>query len=275
MGLLDLLRKKKTETVPFNSNESTKNRGSFLSFVLLDEPVFSLEQLVSDLKEDWNIDIKKDDKAEMDLENVTAVFSVDNMLATIGLIPAPVPDDEAVHNAETNFRWKEAVEVTKSHRAHLVVAVLSHDKPMLEAGTLLVKLGAACLKQQHAIAINTAGTVMEPNVYKEYAKDAIADGMFPILDLVFFGIYSNDNGKTISGYTFGLQNFNKNEIEVLDSQHSASEVFEFLIDIASYVVESDAILKDGETIGFSEEQKLPITKSKSRVLDFDTLKIGF
>ncbi len=275
MGLFDLLRKKKTETVPSNSNESTKNKGSFLSFVLLDEPVFSLEQLVSDLKEDWNIDIKKDDKAEMDLENVTAVFSVDNMLATIGLIPAPVPDDEAVHNAETNFRWKEAVEVTKSHRAHLVVAVLSQDKPMIEAGTLLVKLGAACLKQQHAIAINTAGTVMEPNVYKEYAKDAIADGMFPILDLVFFGIYSNDNGKTISGYTFGLQNFNKDEIEVLDSQHSASEVFEFLIDIASYVVESDAILKDGETIGFSEEQKLPITKSKSRVLDFDTLKIGF
>ena len=275
MGLFDLLRKKKTETVPSNSNESTKNKGSFLSFVLLDEPVFSLEQLVSDLKEDWNIDIKKDDKAEMDLENVTAVFSVDNMLATIGLIPAPVPDDEAVHNAETNFRWKEAVEVTKSHRAHLVVAVLSQDKPMIEAGTLLVKLGAACLKQQHAIAINTAGTVMEPNVYKEYAKDAIADGMFPILDLVFFGIYSNDNGKTISGYTFGLQIFNKDEIEVLDSQHSASEVFEFLIDIASYVVESDAILKDGETIGFSEEQKLPITKSKSRVLDFDTLKIGF
>lgn len=275
MGLFDLLRKKKTETVPSNSNESTKNKGSFLSFVLLDEPVFSLEQLVSDLKEDWNIDIKKDDKAEMDLENVTAVFSVDNMLATIGLIPAPVPDDEAVHNAETNFRWKEAVEVTKSHKAHLVVAVLSQDKPMMEAGTLLVKLGAACLKQQHAIAINTAGTVMEPNVYKEYAKDAIADGMFPILDLIFFGIYSNDNGKTISGYTFGLQNFNKDEIEVLDSQHSASEVFEFLIDIASYVVESDAILKDGETIGFSQEQKLPITKSKSRVLDFDTLKIGF
>lgn len=275
MGLFDLLRKKKTETVPSNSNENTKNKGSFLSFVLLDEPVFSLEQLVSDLKEDWNIDIKKDDKAEMDLENVTAVFSVDNMLATIGLIPAPVPDDEAVHNAEKNFRWKEAVEVTKSHRAHLVVAVLSQDKPMIEAGTLLVKLGAACLKQQHAIAINTAGTVMEPNVYKEYAKDAIADGMFPILDLVFFGIYSNDNGKTISGYTFGLQSFNKDEIEVLDSHHSASEVFEFLIDIASYVVESDAILKDGETIGFSEEQKLPITKSKSRVLDFDTLKIGF
>ncbi len=116
---------------------------------------------------------------------------------------------------------------------------------------------------------------MEPNVYKEYAKGAIEDGMFPILDLVFFGIYSNDNGKTISGYTFGLHNFEKDEIEVLDSQHSASEIFEFLVDVANYVVEQDVILKDGETIGFSEEQKLPITKSGSRVLDFETLKIKF
>lgn len=275
MGLFDFLGKKKTEAKQSDSNGNTKNKGSFLSFVLLDEPGFSLAQLVSDLKEDWSIDIKKEEQAEMDEESVTAVFSVDNMMATIGLVPAPVPDDEAVQNAETNFRWKEAVEVTKSHKAHLIVAVLSHDKPMVEAGTLLVKLSAACLKQQHAIAINTAGTVMEPNVYKEYAKGAIEDGMFPILDLVFFGIYSNDNGKTISGYTFGLQNFGKDEIEVLDSQHSASEIFEFLVDVANYVVEQDVILKDGETIGFSEEQKLPITKSGSRVLDFETLKIKF
>lgn len=274
MGLFDLF-KKKTETVRSGSTENTKNNGSFVAFVLLDEPVFSLEQLVSDLKKDWNIDIEKDEKAEMDLEHVTAVFSVDNMRVAITLIPAPVPDDEAIHNAESNFRWKEAVEVTKSHKAHLIVAVLPHDKSVVEAGTLFVELCATCLKQQHTIAINTAGTVMEPNLYKEYAKGAIEDGMFPILDLVFFGIYSNDNGKTISGYTFGLQNFGKDEIEVLDSAHSASEIFEFLVDIASYVAEEDAILKDGETIGFSAEQKLPITKSKSRVLDFDTLKIEF
>ncbi len=275
MGLFDFLGKKKTGMAQSDSNENTKNKGSFISFVLLDEPVFSLEHLASDLKEDWNIDIKKDENAKMDEENVTAVFSVDNMLATIGLVPAPVPDDEAVQNAGTNFRWKEAVEVTKSHKAHLIVAILSHDEPMVEAGTLFVKLCAACLKQQHVIAINTAGTVMEPNYYMGYAKDAIEYGMFPILDLVFFGIYSNDNGKTISGYTFGLHTFEKDEIEVLDSRHSASEIFEFLVDIANYVVEQDVILRDGETIGFSEEQKLPITKSKSKVLDFDTLKIKF
>ena len=77
------------------------------------------------------------------------------------------------------------------------------------------------------------------------------------------------------GNTFGLQNFEKDEIEIVNSSHPASEVFEMLMEIANYVAEYDVILQSGETIGFSEEQKLPITKSKSQVLDFDTLKIGF
>lgn len=277
MGLFDIFKKKgkKAEPVHPESKDNKQSKGSFISFVLLDKPVFSLEQLVSDLKDDWNIKVSKDEKAEMDTENVTAVFSVEDMLVTVGLIPVPVPDDEAVRNAESNFRWKEAVEVTKSHKAHLVVATLSHGKPMTNAATLFVKVCASCLKQQHAIAINTSGTVMEPNFYMEYAKDAIDEGMFPILDLVFFGIYSNDNGKTMSGYTFGLQNFEKDEIEIVDSSHPASEVFEMLMEVANYVAEYDVTLNPGETIGFSEEQKLPITKSKSQVLDFDTLKIGF
>lgn len=272
MGLFDFFKKKDAQS---DSKESKQSKGSFISFVLLDEPVFSLEQLVSDLKKDWNIEVGKDEKAELDIESVTAVFSVEDMLVTVGLMPAPVPNDEAVRNAESNFRWKEAVEVTKSHKAHLIVAILSHGKPMVDAATLLVKICATCLKQQHAIAINTSGTVMEPNFYMEYAKDAISDDMIPILDLLFFGIYSNDNGKTFSGYTFGLQNFEKKEIEIINSSHSANEVFGMLVEISNYVVEYDVTLKPGETIGLTEEQKLPIKKLRSQVLGFDTLKIGF
>ncbi len=41
------------ETVHSESKDSKQSKGSFISFVLLEEPVFSLEQLVSDLKNDW------------------------------------------------------------------------------------------------------------------------------------------------------------------------------------------------------------------------------
>ena len=61
----------------------------------------------------------------------------------------------------------------------------------------------------------------------------------------------------------------------LDSAYSPGELLEFMTDVAAYVIESDVVLRDGETIGFSEEQKLPITKSPSAVLDGETVKIKF
>ena len=49
----------------------------------------------------------------------------------------------------------------------------------------------------------------------------------------------------------------------------------FVLDIASYVLEQDVTLRDGETIGFSEGQKLPITRSAGIWHDGMTLKIGY
>lgn len=53
------------------------------------------------------------------------------------------------------------------------------------------------------------------------------------------------------------------------------ELYEFLIDIANYVITCDVKLNDGETIGFSAEQKLPITVTKGVVFEEDTIKIEF
>jgi hypothetical protein len=45
--------------------------------------------------------------------------------------------------------------------------------------------------------------------------------------------------------------------------------------LASYVLEYDVTLKNGETIGFSEDEKLPITLSNGIALDGETLKIQY
>ena len=45
--------------------------------------------------------------------------------------------------------------------------------------------------------------------------------------------------------------------------------------IVSYVLEYGVELQDGETIGFSEEDKHTITRSESEVLPGTTLKINY
>lgn len=42
-----------------------------------------------------------------------------------------------------------------------------------------------------------------------------------------------------------------------------------------YVVKQDVTLRDGETVGFSAGQKLPITRSAGVSLDGMTLKLGY
>ena len=65
------------------------------------------------------------------------------------------------------------------------------------------------------------------------------------------------------------------KIEILDSAHSFKEVFDFLTNIVSYIIDDDVILQHGETIGFSADQKLSITESAGVAVDGETLKIGF
>lgn len=249
-----------------------ENGGPFVSFVLLDKAFFSIDQLKADLENDWGIILSEED---VDREKDAVVFSIDGMLATVGLMPGPVPNGEAVLNAKTNFRWPEAVAAAEAHKAHLLVAILPHGQSPKETGVALVKLSSSCLKQKNATSINTAGTVFSPDFYIDFAENYLRDGLFPIMNLVFFGIYSQDNGETFCGYTYGMNCFCKDELEVLDSRHPAGELLEFLVEIATYVIDYDVTLQDGETIGFTEEQKLPITKSKGMAVDGDTLKIAF
>lgn len=48
-----------------------------------------------------------------------------------------------------------------------------------------------------------------------------------------------------------------------------------LQDVSAYVIECDIELKNNETIGFTDEQKLRITVSKGAALVEDTIKIEF
>ncbi len=273
MSIWKFFGHKKPQDEVAAASESKEKGGLFAASVLLSEAKFSFEQFVSDLKADWGITLDSEDTAH---DSDTMVVNVDGMMAAVSLFPAPVPNGEAESNAKTNYRWPGAVKAAQKHKAHLFIAMLPQGQPLPEAGIALVRLCASALGQETAVAVNTAGTVFAPDFYIDYARLYLDNDMYPVMNLVFFGLYSNDDGKTFCSYTYGLKDsFGREEIEVIDSAHSPQELLGFMTDVATYVIESDAELRDGETIGFSEEQKLPITQSPSAVLEGETVKIGF
>ena len=81
----------------------------------------------------------------------------------------------------------------------------------------------------------------------------------------------------MNGYTYGMASFGKDEMEVLGTDTKPSNLRDFLASLASYVLENDVELHDGETIGFAADDKHTITRSPGVSLPDDqmTLKISW
>jgi len=259
-----------------NDDEEEGASGIFNGFVLLNTHECDLKQIKANLLEDWGIVCPppdEEDSSSAAERDGTLVFEADGFTLALSFVDAPVPDGEAEHNAETNYLWKEAVQVTRTHVAQIILAVFTRSGSSLDSGKLYSKLAASCLKLPNAIGIYTAGTVFQPEPYIEMAELMKHDDILPLLNLVYFGLVGTETG--MGAYTYGLRAFGKSEIEIIDSQATPGELRDFLIDIADYVVTNNVTLRDGETIGFSEEQKLAITRSEGVYVDGDSLKINF
>jgi hypothetical protein len=98
--------------------------------------------------------------------------------------------------------------------------------------------------------------------------------MFPVENTIFIGVYKTDNGE-INAYTYGMETFGKKEMEVINSLEQPKDIYNLLQAIADYVITSDVILQDGETIGFTAEQKISISQSKGVAVNGTTLKLGY
>lgn len=258
----------------FKKNNASKGEkrdiGNFAGFALLSEPRLDKEKFFADLKADWDIDVPDDPEPEDDV----IYADVNGYRVVVGLMPAPVPDGEAEYWAKGNYMWQDAVEVAASHKAHAIIAILGKEDDLIEKGKLFVKAVCAIMKQETAVAFYNEGAVFPPKMYLDFAG-LMSDGHVPVLNLVWLGIFSD--GKQSGVYTYGMRRMGKEEMEVYIEADKAdfNKLREFMLTIASYVLETGATLRDGETIGFTEEQKLPITLSKGVAVDGNTLKIGY
>ncbi len=257
-------------------NEACDPIGRFVGSVLLSKAEWDREQLIRDLREEWGIVDEEPDGSDEDGEDSgdVVVMRVGGMMLAATLFPGHIPDNEAEINAENNYMWSEAVEAAKAHKAHIMVAVLGEEEKLLERGKLFTKALAVCCKQKYATGIYTSGVVFEPRFYEGFA-DMLKEDELPIFNWIWFGLYRDETG--VNAYTYGMDVFGKEEMEVLGADAEPGVLRDFLASLASYVLEQEVELHDGETIGLSAEDKHLITRSPGVSLPEDqmTLKISW
>ena len=256
-----------------NDGKPVERKGVFLGFVLLEKAHWDKGRLIADLKAEWDIDVPEEDKDDRKDNGDSLVFEAGDMIAAVSLMHGPVPGGEAEDNAENNYMWPDAVKAAQSHAAHIMVTVLGKETDVRLRGQFFVKLAAACCRQPGVLGVYTSGVVFEPSLYADMAG-VMKEGELPLNNWIWFGLHRREGG--VCGYTYGMDVFGKEELEVLDADADPLAVREFLVSLAGYVIGSDVTLNDGETIGFSQGDRHRITRSPGVALpDQPTLKVSF
>jgi len=253
------------ENTQETQNASKKEGNVIAGFVLYKDANMDWARFKKSLKEDWNI------VCEDEVKDNALVFRVGDMMVACSLMPNPVPNHEAEEAAKYNILWKDGAEIVKTHNAHVMLAVMNKFDP-LEQALLFAKVAYSLLKLNNAIAIYKDPTVYEKSFYLGFAE-TIKDGEYPMPILIYVGMYLAKTG--LCAFTSGMRFFGKEELEIVDSKKQPNDVVSFIMSISEYVLSENAELKDGETIGFTEEQKLPITVSKGVSVPGNTIKIGY
>ena len=252
-------------------NENSEGKGNVLAgFVLFKDANMDWARFKKNLEDDW--DITFDDE----IENGAVVFTVDDMTVACSLLPSPVPNKEAEEAAKRNILWKDGAEAVAKHGAHMVVAVMNKFDA-LDQQELLAKVACSLLKLDNAIGIYKAPTVYEKEFYINFAK-TIDEGEIPVPIYIFVGMYAEDTKEgekqRISAFTSGMSVFGKLEMEVIGTGLDPNGLLGFMYTICEYVISEDVTLQDGETIGFSENDKIPIHISQGAAVPGQTIKLG-
>lgn len=253
------------------AEERKGEAGTFVSYVLLEEAKWDKAAFLQDLKERWGIEDEEPDNEDEEVDDAL-VLSYQGATIAVSIMPAPIPGDEAAFMVTNNFLWADGFEQVKKHTAHLLIAVVGKDNPPTENAVTLVKTVVSACQQEGVLGIYTGDTVLEPEYYLHFAG-MLDEGLFPLYNLIWIGLHSGENG--LCGYTGGMRSFGYDEMEVLDSSAEPDELLDFLASITNYVITEGVILQDGETIGFSADQRLPITKSPGVAVEGDSLKIEY
>lgn len=233
-------------------NQESK-AGYFLGFVLLSDKHWNINKIQQYLKKDWNIEIQTKDSIS---NQEQFVVNICDHKISLTFIDQPVPHQEVLHSAANNYMWRDAVEVTKQHQAHIIVSVIADQDDIIEGGELFVKIVASCCKLVNALGFYTNGVVYESCNYIESAQ-MLHQRNNPIFNWVWFGIYRNNQG--ICCYTEGLESFGYEEMEIFDEHASPINMYKLLINIVVYIFETGDYLRDFQTIDLEEEGIYTIT----------------
>jgi len=237
--------------------------------MLQDENSFDPEAFREDYKSHYKKSIKKANG-----DNASFVFEIDDEPILIGYMPVPIPHGDIEGTAKYAYNWETAIEDLKNHKGHLIVSVANGGSDQIKRYRIFTEIICSLLRTTNSVGIymGSQSLLIVKNGYLTEAS-LMTDNYFPLNLWIYFGYRVTDKGN--SSYTYGLKEFGKSEMEIIESSRSIGEISKFLFNMTHYVLDFNVTFKDGQTCGMSADERIAISFSKGKLVDGDTLKLVY
>ena len=187
-------------------------------------------------------------------------------MLTVMKVGAPCPisaDDPCVQNA---WYWPGAQAEVKRHKRHMLVSVSGGADAKRRAGLHGQMVAAVIGTAKDALAVHWADSdSLWPAAF--VAKGIAPGALAPPVMFCVAAKLSRDADGDVSAITQGLSAFGLMEIEARSFRGDPVALNGVILDLAKYLVEAGAVIKDGDTIG-------PDAKMKVRVRHEDSILVA-
>jgi hypothetical protein len=190
----------------------------------------------------------------------------DEFLAAVHIaVPYPASDLEGPIATSRMWPLQPSIENLKQHRSHLLITMTGGADDPVRRRLILTAVTALAAKQPGTAAVywGEATHLIFPPLFIDMAKEINSPEAPPLYLWVDLRAFRNEDGTT-GLFTTGLSPLGHMEIEIPSIDMDPGELREWLLNIMYYLLENGPVLKHGETIGMTAEQKIGIRHCPSK-----------
>lgn len=258
MSLFDRFRKQKTDTTKSKAEQTTRH-----CFVLCKTTSASdLSNAASVVADVFGAEYS----AEHDEKQIVTVTRGGDAVGFLAHMPAAIPGCEAEENADRNFLWPNGREEAATHRSHVIVTNIgAEEQSPIQSAIAVSRLALVALRLFDGLGVywGNAGVCNSRAVFEDFCEN-MADDHIPVpVWLRFQLVRASDDG--IGMYTLGMRQFGLMDIEVDRCTMDISDLFEFVSNIAHYLIQSGPVISDGNTVGGSAEERILVRHRPSMI----------
>ncbi len=236
---------------------------SWLTMVALREPALPVLDDVFD--EIQRVMPHAGDASQIRTTSSAFTFRWREAVVGITLVPRPIPRSLLEGPSANAWYWPEAAAVLETHQGHLLINLVDESRDLIEKALKLTMLTSATAAASDAVAVFWApgGLIHPPEAFAEQARQSSRSSL-PLYLWIDFRVRSHGDGRC-DVFTTGLQRFGKREIELPAVSAPPQQVLEWAYNLAHYLLDREAIVKDGDTVGLPDGTQFMVQHATSPV----------